>query len=69
MSKQQTQVVGTRVKGEAKPGDRVTYFDIMNQDGTVWEVIDRTGPAEYMLINDDGGTSWSDLRQHGWTFA
>lgn len=28
-----------RVKGIAKPGDKVTYFDMANQDGTVWEVF------------------------------
>lgn len=69
MNENSTQVTGTRVKGEAKPGDRVTYFDMMNQDGTIWEVIDRTGPAEYLLVSGDGATKSSDLRQHGWTRA
>lgn len=74
----QTQVTGTRVKGEAKPGDRVTYFDIMNQDGKVWEVM--TTPEDnkcpkwgwtsgYGLISESGEVHSSDLRQHGWTFA
>lgn len=56
-----------RVKGEAKPGDRVGYSDSANPY-TEFEVIDRTGPAEYMLVTDDGFVQWSDLRQHGWIF-
>ena len=68
----------TRVKGQAKPGDKVTYFDMANQDGTVWEVL--TTPEEnvdpkygwskgYGLVAEDGRFDWSDLRQYGWTFA
>ena len=58
---------GTRVRGEAKPGDRVSYSDIANPQ-TTYEVIERTGPAEYMLITDEGVVEWSDLRQYGWQF-
>lgn len=64
-----TNTPGDRVQGEAKPGDRVTYHDMANQDGKVWEVVDRTSPARYMLMADDGTVNWTDLRQRGWTFA
>lgn len=69
---------GTRVQGTATPGDRVTYHDIANQDGKVWEVFstpdDNRDPkwgwtAGYGLISEDLTVSHSDLRQHGWTFA
>lgn len=69
---------GTRVQGEAAVGQKVTYFDIANQDGAVWEVVSR--PEDnvdpdwgwtkgYQLRGEDGTEKWSDLRQYGWTFA
>lgn len=69
---------GTRVQGKAVPGDKVTYHDMANQDGIVWEVV--STPEEnvdpkwgwskgYMLMSEDGVTSWTDLAQYGWTFA
>lgn len=69
---------GTRVQGKAAVGNKVTYFDMANQDGKVWEVIslpeDNVDPkwgwtSGYQLRGEDGTESWSDLRQHGWTFA
>ncbi|WP_051224791.1 peptidyl-tRNA hydrolase [Pseudoclavibacter soli] len=59
---------GAHVSGRAQPGDRVTYFDIANQDGTVWEVVDVDG-SDFVLMTDDGRVEHSDLRQTGWTFA
>ena len=68
----------THVNGKDTPGDKVTYYDMANQDGTNWEVV--STPDEnidpkygwskgYMLIAEDGRTTWTDLRQHGWSFA
>lgn len=63
---------GIRVRGNANVGDKVTYFDIANQDGAVWEVVATAvaGPSQYAIrdLNSDRTTE-SDLRQHGWTFA
>lgn len=67
-----------RVQGKATIGDKVTYFDIANQDDKIWEVV--STPDEnvdpkygwtkgYMLYAEDGTTSWSDLAQHGWRFV
>lgn len=70
--------VGNRVRGEAAVGDRVTYFDIANQDGKIWTVTslpeDNVCPnygwtSGYGLIDSDSKESSSDLRQYGWTFA
>jgi len=69
---------GQRVQGTAAVGDIVTYFDIANQDGARLEVI--STPAEnvdpkygwtkgYGLFSEAQGITYSDLRQHGWTFA
>jgi len=58
----------TRVQGIAKPGDRVAYSDMANPY-TEYEVIERTGTAEYMLVTDAGEVTFSDLRQFGWVFA
>lgn len=71
-------VAGDRVKGQANVGDHVTYFDMANQDGTIWEVTSTEDENRdpkwgwskgYGLKTADGRTSWSDLRQYGWTFA
>lgn len=68
----------TRVNGKAAPGDKVTYHDIANQDDKIWEVVSTPDENKdpkygwskgYLLMADDGTTSWSDLAQHGWTFA
>lgn len=68
-----------RVKGTAAVGQKVTYFDIANQDGRVWEVMttpeDNTDPKwgwtkGYGLMDPaTGEMTHSDLRQYGWTFA
>ena len=67
-----------RVQGQARIGDRVTYFDMANQDGTVWTVTStpnqNTDPdwgwtKGYGLTADNGVEDFSDLRQRGWTFA
>lgn len=66
-----------RVKGKANVGDKVSYFDMANQDGIVYEVINT--PEEnvdpkfgwtkgYGLYSEEKGITYSDLRQHGWTF-
>ncbi len=66
------------VRGAAKVGDVVTYFDIANQDGAEYEVI--STPEEnrdpkygwtqgYGLFSEAHGITYSDLRQHGWTFV
>lgn len=75
MSKQ----TSTRVEGNATPGDKVTYFDMANQDGAIWEVMTTPKDNEdpkwgwskgYGLINPENGEiSYTDLRQRGWTFA
>lgn len=68
-----TATPGARVKGHAEPGDYVTYFDIANQTGEIYKV---TGPrtskwgTDYALTNARTGVPhFTDLRQHGWTFA
>lgn len=58
----------TLVSGLAKPGDRVAYSDTANL-WTEWEVIEKTGPADYLLVDDEGHTNSSDLRQYGWVFV
>jgi hypothetical protein len=71
-----------RVEGAATVGDKVTYHDMANQDGTIWEVISTPEQNEdpkwgwtkgygLMTTDDAGETQWaySDLAQHGWTFA
>lgn len=67
------------VKGQAAIGDKVTYFDMANQDGAVWEVLslpaDNVDPkfgwtSGYELVDIESRVKTSsDLRQHGWTFA
>ena len=71
-----------KVRGEAQVGDLVTYHDMANQRGEVWEVVeppegDSFTPSGiafpgrgYKLRNvETGADHWSDLRQNGWTFA
>lgn len=67
-----------RVEGTATVGQKVTYFDMANQDGAVYEVIstpeENTDPKfgwtkGYGLFSEAKGITFSDLRQHGWTFA
>jgi hypothetical protein len=67
-----------RVAGKATVGQKVTYFDIANQDGAVYEVIstpeENTDPEwgwtkGYGIRAADGVVGYSDLRQYGWTFA
>jgi hypothetical protein len=68
---------GDRVKGKAEIGDRVTYFDMANQDGKVWVVVRGNGNSgsQYALGPEGvdkptlADMSYSDLRQYGWTFA
>lgn len=75
-------VAGTeKVRGEAQVGDFVTYYDIANQSGDVWEVVSlpndpsNIGPTGYVMSDyglenvNTGAPHWSDLRQVGWTFA
>jgi hypothetical protein len=66
------------VKGKANVGDKVIYEDIVNFDGTIWEVVslpeENVNPKwgwtkGYFLMAEDGRTHWSDLAQNGWTFA
>jgi hypothetical protein len=67
----------TRVAGVAAIGDRVIYFDIANQNRRPQTVTslpsDNVDPEYgwtkgYGLQADDGTETFSDLRQHGWTF-
>ncbi len=67
-----------RVRGHAAVGDKVTYHDMANQDGAVYEVLstpeENTDPKwgwtqGYGLFSEDKGIIYSDLRQYGWTFA
>lgn len=71
-----------QVNGHALEGEKVTYFDMANQDGKVWTVKGlvthtvggkdnpyRFSFAEYVLEDEDGNTKTSDLRQRGWTFV
>lgn len=70
-----------RVQGKAELGDVVTYFDIANQDGRHFRVVETPQPLDgvlkgmfsnYKLAPVDGEYSpitESDLRQHGWTFV
>lgn len=61
---------GDRVRGQAEIGDRVTYHDMANQDGTVWTVVGTADTSWYLLVATDRDESRStDLRQYGWTFA
>jgi hypothetical protein len=73
-----TKTPGTKVQGQAAPGDKVTYFDMANQDGLVWEITstpeDNTNPVfgwskGYGLMGPEGQVNFSDLRQNGWSFA
>jgi hypothetical protein len=68
----------TKVQGNATVGQKVTYHDMANQDGFVYEVIstpaDNTDPKfgwskGYGLFSEAKGITYSDLRQSGWTFA
>lgn len=70
-----TSINHNQVRGQAQIGDLVTYFDIANQDGTVWKVVALPEMTKYgfmtgyELISVDGErTNSSDLRQRGWTF-
>lgn len=72
-----TAVAGVRVNGKANVGDVVTYFDIANQDGTEWTVIEvpqRTPQgfmSNYVLRATEPTVRHreTDLRQRGWTFV
>lgn len=65
-----------RTKGQAEVGDKVTYWDVANQDGKVWTVTavrTQSFGGAFMWVTDfeltdaDGNVKHSDLRQHGWS--
>lgn len=67
-----------KVRGKADIGSKVTYWDMANQDGIVYEVIstpeENTDPEfgwtkGYGLFSIEKGITYSDLRQYGWSFA
>lgn len=60
-----------RVKGEAKTGEYVSYSDMANLPKTVLVAGTHTNRwgTEYLLANEHGSISTSDLRQHGWVFV
>ena len=70
-----------QAKGVAEIGDFVRYFDIANQNGDVFAVVDYPKAGRildngfqlpdigYRLVNVESEeliTHYSDLRQHGW---
>jgi len=60
-----------RVQGEAKTGEYVSYSDMANHPKTVLVAGTHTNRwgTEYLLANEYGAISTSDLRQHGWEFV
>lgn len=60
-------------------GDKVSYWDMANQDGKIWEIMttpeDNTDPkwgwtsGFGLMSHDTGETTFSDLRQCGWRYA
>lgn len=59
----------THLNGKANVGDVVAYEDQANPRETFRVVAGPTAHGSFTLVNDLGGHSWSDLRQHGWTLV
>lgn len=60
-----------RVNGEAKTGEYVSYSDMANHPKTVRVAGTHTNRwgTDYLLANERGAITTSDLRQHGWVFV